>query len=228
LENPAVRTEVIEKLDALLNKQFEVFKFKKHSDCKAFRKANKYIHKLPERCNKFTTDKNSRIVGWAEYRRWMWEKYRAKNLYQNYDLLFKSLRIGQDHIDGDSKDNVRKNLEKITTHSTFQQILELSIRTKDTTNYYALEHPVRNRDIKLIRERLLEYEQGRFVHYTSADINPKKVKEIDFNTDNDVLTPAPNVNQDREYTGGGRLTLSTGYFKARWLNLGLVEFLSTG
>lgn len=66
------------------------------------------------------------------------------------------------------------------------------------------------------------------MHYTSADINPKKVKEIDFNTDNDVLTPAPNVNQDREYTGGGRLTLSTGYFKARWLNLGLVEFLSTG
>ncbi|MFT6923790.1 MAG: hypothetical protein ACJA1C_002810 [Crocinitomicaceae bacterium] len=219
-----VREEVIQKLDALLNEEFEAFKTKKHSEYKAFRKANKEIHKLPERCNKFTTDKNSRIVSWAEYRRWLWEKYRAENLYQNYDLLFESLRIGQEHVDGDSKDEVRKNLEKITTHNTLQQILELAVRTKDTTNYFTLKHPVRSRDVKLIQEHLLEYEQGRFVHYTSTDIDPKKVKEIDFNTDNDVLTPAPDVNQDREYTGGGRLTLSTDYFKARWLNLAWLNF----
>ena len=73
----------------------------------------------------------------------------------------------------------------------------------------------------LISDHLNLLDNEKFMLYSSITSSPKKFKSIEVNHGNDIFTDLNllGFNQDREMTGSFRLSVTTDYFKARYLNV---------
>lgn len=85
-------------------------------------------------------------------------------------------------------------------------------------NYKKMPEEMQIRNMKIISSRLSNIQSKNYVLYQSPYAQNKKVKSIELHMDNDVFMLGKNVNQDREYTGGGALAFTTDYLKWRWFN----------
>lgn len=131
-------------------------------------------------------------------------------------LLMKYLQVGNERIPSYQIEN---NLSWIQYHYTIQLLsYEYSGMLMEEKKLQFMSPNARSLNLEMINNHLAKIEELQFVHYRSTDAKPKKIKEIDVSMDNDVFDFFSGHNQDREYTGGVGIHVSTDYFKARWLN----------
>lgn len=133
--------------------------------------------------------------------------------FKQWDTFFEYLEMN-----GNAQSDVRikENISWVSNHTTLEYLSKIY---EDVAKMHKNLSPfVYSRNKSIISDRVAIVESEEFVHYRSNESSKKAVKEIDFYTDNDVLSIG--INQDREYTGGGGLTFTTDYFDSNWLNLG--------
>ncbi|MFL5754553.1 MAG: hypothetical protein ACJ76F_14160 [Bacteroidia bacterium] len=137
------------------------------------------------------------------------------NIMNFYQPLVSFLRLDRYELDDRE---IEMDLSLVRFHQTLQHLYN---NYEYAINNEELEIPeaMQTRNKQLIAQRFEVVEKKNFVLYQSYSAKNSAVKLVDFFMDNDFFL-LNGHNQDREYTGGGALTVSTDYFKWRWFNLG--------
>ncbi len=146
------------------------------------------------------------------------ESYRALGkwmLLQLVDPLIYFLSLDNHNID---EYEIRLNLSVIQKLYTIQ-IVNNNYDYRMRAGSLLISDVLQIRNKRLIGERLAVIESRNFVLYQSPGSQNRKAESIDLFMDNDFFFFNGN-NQDREYTGGGALSVSTDYFKFRFFKLG--------
>lgn len=153
----------------------------------------------------------------------VWRKNRDSLFFKSWDILFRYLEIDREESDAA---RVEANISWLKNHETLQYLSQLYVREVNRqTNFAELSPSLQKRNIALIAQRTSDVEEDNFVMYKSVQAGRRVLKDMDFFMDNDVFNFVPGMNQDRNYTGGGALTLSTDYLDMRYLNIGWLKFL---
>jgi len=142
--------------------------------------------------------------------------YKNFLFFKSWDLLFTFLQLDKNIYD---QSVMQTNISCISNHTTLQYLSYIYNYQIKNPTYSHVNGFIKTRNFNLINQRLSAIEEANFVHYKSNDAYLKRIKEIDFFMDNDFFVPG-GFNQDRDYTGGGALTISTDYFSSRWINPG--------
>lgn len=156
-----------------------------------------------------------------EYSRKNWRTIKAQLFFDNWDELFSFLQLDQNIYNSTI---IEANVSWIDDHKLLQYLSFIYRKQIDKECYSHVLNFIKDRNFEIIRKRLSVLEENRFVHYKSNEADLKKIKEIDLYMDNDFFTIG-GFNQDRDYTGGGALTVSTDYLAWRWVNLGWLRYL---
>ncbi|MCK5028918.1 MAG: DUF2219 family protein [Bacteroidales bacterium] len=159
-----------------------------------------------------------------DYSRKKWRNNKSALFFQSWDLLFTFLQLDKNIYD---QSVMQTNISSIRNHTTLQYLSYIYYYQINNPVYSRVNDFIKTRNFNLINQRLAIIEQTYFVHYKSNDAHLKPVKEIDFFMDNDFFIPG-GFNQDRDYTGGGAITVSTDYFSSRWLNPGWIFYSEKG
>jgi hypothetical protein len=136
------------------------------------------------------------------------------------DSLIKLCGLKEEH----NESLVSERLSYIVNRETARDLHEKYLCNKLATTLISVYEV--NRNLQLISEHLNYLDDEQFILYSSYTSAPKKFKSIELNHGNDIFTNfnIGSFNQDREMTGSFRLSITTDYFKARWLNIG--EYIS--
>lgn len=135
--------------------------------------------------------------------------------------LIAVLQIDQNILD---EPKIEANISTLYDQSTIRYLYTNYRDLIDEEKLYGVSNSVQNRNLNLIAARLSQVEESDYIHYKSYVSENKPLKAIDLYMDNELFAffGGFNFNQDREYTGGGALTISTDHFKGRWINLGWI------
>ncbi|TNE55588.1 MAG: hypothetical protein EP338_02115 [Bacteroidetes bacterium] len=136
------------------------------------------------------------------------EQYLNRN-FSTLDYFLMLLRFEKD------AETIHLNLSSMHSFYTLQLLYDHYLELIQEKNLLIPE-TMQRRNLQLIAKRMAEVEHDRFMMYQSYSSPSKKVKAIDFFTDNDFFALIPGMNQDREYTGGGAISINTDYLKWRW------------
>ncbi|MFC2152021.1 hypothetical protein ACFLSE_05785 [Bacteroidota bacterium] len=150
-----------------------------------------------------------------------WKTAKSELFFDEWDQLFYFLQLDQNIYD---EKIIEANLSWISDHKVLQYLSSIYKNEIEKDTYSHVLHFIKDRNFELIKKRLAVLEESTFVHYKSNETDPKLVKEIDLFMDNDFFTLG-GFNQDRDYTGGGALTISTDYMAWRWANLGWFRYI---
>ena len=157
---------------------------------------------------------------WNELSNNEWSNLRGDILFSQWELFIKLLQLESNKA---THQEISNNLSYIENHLTLQH---LAFHYKSIMDVFPnTSKYIKERNKRLIQERLSLLEKEEFVFYRSLYSKPNPLKSISIYHDNDVLTMG-GLNQDREYTGGGELTLTTDFLNTRWLNIGWLQYLS--
>lgn len=147
-----------------------------------------------------------------------------KDLFEIRGDLIKGLII-LCRMHSESKDKpIKDRLSHIKNRETARDLHTFYLEQEESGTLD--EHPISpfeiRRNLALISDQLYVLDNDQFMLYASYTSTPKKFKSIELNHGNDIFTDfnAFGLNQDREMTGSFRLSITTDYFKARWLNIG--------
>lgn len=222
LQHERLRHEVIRKLEHSFELSYELW-FSKGATMKYLKatpttdtSANdiKYVENLVKttQMSKEPTAQDFSLKNWLEHR--------EELFFNRWNILFAFLQFDRNIYE---EAIITANVSVLKSHHTLQYLSqEYNTRIK-TPEYEAVAPFIKDRNFRLIQDRLALVENERFVHYKSNESFTRALKEVDLYMDNDVLVPP--FNQDRDYTGGGALTFTTDYFAWRWLNTGwLTDF----
>jgi hypothetical protein len=123
-----------------------------------------------------------------------------------------------------SADALRSSLSYVQNHYSLQLLYDW-YRKNVVENVHPISPATIDRNLQLISEQLANIESERFMMYKSNSSEKKFLKSLNFYTDNDFFTLG-NLNQDREYTGGGSIVLTTDYLAWRWLTTGWLQYIA--
>lgn len=126
---------------------------------------------------------------------------------------------------------MRTDAQRVAAHLSYLATRETS---RDLHLYYAewskseaysssvLSPYETERNLTLISQRLEKIDHAELMLYASSTSTQQKIKSIEVNHGNDIFTDFSllGINQDREMTGSFRISVTTDFFKARFLNLG--------
>ena len=144
---------------------------------------------------------------------------KEKVLMTSWEIFFELLGLNENEY---NQARIESYLSLIRQHSTMQYLSTVYVTTMD--RFPVVTDYIKERNFQLIQKRLSKIEDKEFVNYKSHNSGRKAIKDFDFFVDNDfLLIGRKGMNQDREYTGGGGLTISTDYFEARWFNFGIIR-----
>ncbi|PCH98004.1 MAG: hypothetical protein COB85_02345 [Bacteroidetes bacterium] len=112
-------------------------------------------------------------------------------------------------------DTIRYYLEKVENVSTTLAIFKEFENYMDEAkfNKYDYVHSIR-RNFELVKEHLNLLITKQFVQYSYLPASKRLIKGVYFGIDNDTFFPYKN--EDRNYTGGGRLEVTTDFLKMRF------------
>lgn len=144
----------------------------------------------------------------------IWREKRDSLFFRRWDLLFTWLQFDRNIYE---QPVIEANVSFLGNHTTLQYLSYVYQDSIGRAKYDTISNSIKSRNFELIRDRVAEVEAATFLHYRSNETDRKVIKEIDFYMDNDVFTLG-GLNQDRNYTGGGALTISTDYLESKWLN----------
>lgn len=165
-------------------------------------------------------ESNKPESAWSDLKRNEWLNLRGDLLFSQWDLFIKLLQLESNTA---TTQQISNNLSYIESHLTLQH---LAFHYKNIVSAFPnTSKYIKERNQRLIRERLSILERENFVFYRSLYSKPDLLKSIGIYLDNDVFTFG-GINQDREYTGGGKVTLTTDYLNTRWFNLGWLKYLN--
>jgi hypothetical protein len=136
-------------------------------------------------------------------------------IYENIRLLITFSRMDVYEINSDV---VKMSLSQIKSQETVEILLnyyEDFVQKGDVLN---IPEAMQKRNFDLISARLTTIQSNNYVMYQSPLAQARKIKAVYIHMDNDVFAVGRDVNQDREYTGGGAVGINTDYLKCRWFN----------
>ncbi len=218
LNNDAFRHEAIIKLDNLVNKQYNWW-----LDFDTFEIYFNTIHKQE---TKPEIDYLKKVTGDSVYDDFVhnlnkekWEKYKDALFFKRWDALFIWLQLDSNIY---NQSVVEANVSFLDNHKTVQYLCYYYQEQINQSKYNHVANSIKERNHKILRKHLALIEDREFVHYKSEMATRKAFKEINFFMDNDIFIPG-NLTTDHEYTGGGKITVSTDYLSLKWLYIGWIN-----
>ena len=220
LGNDTLRHTVIRRLDKIIDEKYELWLNPKIFEQHLLRLIDSPngSEELAYLSNIIGLPSDSLLVDGALNKK-AFRNYKDALFYHRWDILISYLQMDKD-IYNDTQ--IAANVSCLEKHTTLQYLS--SVYEDQMQNYPYVSKAVKRRNFKLIKEQLAYLEDAIFVHYKSAQADHKNVKEIQAGMLNDNQVPG-GFNQDRDYTGGGKLTISTDLFAGRWLNLGWLRYI---
>lgn len=198
LHNTIVRHKIIKRMDELINEKYYLW-----TDHQIF---------------KTYLEDTSANQGFAT-RNIEWKKFRDSLFFAHWDILFTFLQLDSNVYD---QSIIEANISCLENHPTIQYLCYLYIDQINQEKYNHVANSIKTRNYQIIQKHLAFIEEERFVYYKSSNAHPKVIKEIDWYMDNDIFIPG-NFNKDRDYTGGGVISVSTDYLDWKWLNPGWIR-----
>lgn len=222
LNNDILRHEVIKKLDSI----FE-YDYKKWLDFDSFME---YVHEIDTTTYQQEIEEFKKMAGDSMYQsidaplidstdrqkqfKKLWKVNKDSLFFNEWDIVFSYLQLDRNIYEPAI---IEANISCLGNHTTLQYLSSVYQDLIGKMKYDTISNSIKIRNFQLIRERLAAVEAASFLHYKSDETDPKAIKEVDFYMDNDVFLLG-DYNQDRNYTGGGALTISTDYFSSQWFN----------
>ncbi len=136
-------------------------------------------------------------------------------IYDYVKTLMTFLMIDSYQMD---ENMIKMSMAQMRSQESIEILLNYYDKFIDTENYEKMPEEMQIRNMKIISSRLSTIQSKNYVFYQSPYAQNKKIKSIEFYLDNDVFLFGTNINQDREYTGGGAISFTTDYLKWRWFN----------
>ncbi len=113
---------------------------------------------------------------------------------------------------------IEMRMSHIQHVSTMQILMDELVKLHEQGKLLKKYSPHFTEIYEIMRSHLIILESESYELYRSDFSEKRGVKLVSFHLDNDAFMMPGMDNQDREYTGGGEVSVSTDHFKSRWID----------